>query len=181
MPRTLQYRPVLIDALISNERIDSYQSVFHPADDVELMGVYLWNAHVCGALYPLMGAVEITLRNAIITEARDLLAAWSWRASGESCGTGAPLIMGADGLPVSPSLLRFAKRRSSIAQSTECSFEAQRIMRLRWTYVAHVIFVFLLISRDLKRVGGEIVAFLHGTHCTSRNGTDGISQHLVAQ
>lgn len=65
MPRTLQYRPVLIDALISNERIDSYQSVFHPADDVELMGVYLWNAHVCGALYPLMGAVEITLRNAI--------------------------------------------------------------------------------------------------------------------
>ncbi|EPO7629476.1 CAAX protease [Pseudomonas aeruginosa] len=56
---------MLIDALISNERIDSYQSVFHPADDVELMGVYLWNAHVCGALYPLMGAVEITLRNAI--------------------------------------------------------------------------------------------------------------------
>ncbi|SSW62538.1 hypothetical protein AVE30378_00282 [Achromobacter veterisilvae] len=65
MPHTLQYRPVLIDALISNERINSYQSVFHPANDVELMGVYLWNAHVCGALYPLMGAVEITLRNAI--------------------------------------------------------------------------------------------------------------------
>lgn len=45
MPHTLQYRPVLIDALISNERINSYQSVFHPANDVELMGVYLWNAH----------------------------------------------------------------------------------------------------------------------------------------
>src|SRR5690606_1335672 len=44
---------------------NSYQSVFHPANDVELMGVYLWNAHVCGTLYPLMGAVEITLRNAI--------------------------------------------------------------------------------------------------------------------
>ncbi|MEQ6438282.1 hypothetical protein V8Z74_25240 [Comamonas sp. w2-DMI] len=29
------------------------------------MGVYLWNAHVCGALYPLMGAVAVTLRNAI--------------------------------------------------------------------------------------------------------------------
>lgn len=65
MPHTLQYRPLLIDSLISNERINSYQSVFHPANDVELMGVYLWNAHVCGALYPLMGAVEITLRNAI--------------------------------------------------------------------------------------------------------------------
>lgn len=65
MPQTLHYRPVLIDSLISNERVNSYQSVFHPANDVELMGVYLWNAHVCGALYPLMGAVEITLRNAI--------------------------------------------------------------------------------------------------------------------
>jgi len=65
MPQTLQYRPVLIDSLISNERINSYKSVFHPANDVELMGVYLWNARVCGALYPLMGAVEITLRNAI--------------------------------------------------------------------------------------------------------------------
>jgi len=50
MPQTLHYRPVLIDSLISNERINSYQCVFHPANDVELMGVYLWNAHVCGAL-----------------------------------------------------------------------------------------------------------------------------------
>jgi len=65
MPHTLQYRPVLIDTLISNARIGSYQSVFQPADDVELMGAYLWNAHVCGALYPLIGAVEISLRNAI--------------------------------------------------------------------------------------------------------------------
>ncbi len=29
MPHTLQYRPLLIDALISNERINSYQSVFN--------------------------------------------------------------------------------------------------------------------------------------------------------
>jgi len=27
--------------------------------------VYLWNAHACGTLYPLIGAVEISLRNAI--------------------------------------------------------------------------------------------------------------------
>ena len=65
MPYTLQYRPLLIDGLISSERMGSYQAVFHPANDVELMGVYLWNAHVCGALYPLLGAVEISLRNAI--------------------------------------------------------------------------------------------------------------------
>lgn len=65
MPHTLQYRPLLIDTLITNERIGSYQTVFQPANDVELMGAYLWNAHACGALYPLMGAVEVTLRNAI--------------------------------------------------------------------------------------------------------------------
>ncbi len=65
MPRTLQYRPVLIDTLISNARMNSYQNVFNPKDDVELMGVYLWNAHVCGALYTQIGAVEVTLRNAI--------------------------------------------------------------------------------------------------------------------
>ena len=39
MPRTLQYRPTLIDELISNERINSYQNVFQPASDIELMGV----------------------------------------------------------------------------------------------------------------------------------------------
>jgi len=31
MPGTLQYRPVLIDALISNERVNSYQGIFRPA------------------------------------------------------------------------------------------------------------------------------------------------------
>lgn len=54
MPRTLQYRPTLIDELISNERINSYQNVFQPATDIELMGVYLWNAHVSGAIYLLI-------------------------------------------------------------------------------------------------------------------------------
>lgn len=65
MPRTLQYRPTLIDGLISNERINSYRHVFQPTDDIELMGVYLWNAHVSGAIYPIIGSAEVTLRNAI--------------------------------------------------------------------------------------------------------------------
>ncbi|MBO1017843.1 CAAX protease [Achromobacter sp. SD115] len=65
MPTTLQYRPVLIDTLISNERMNSYQTVFRPSNDVELMGVYLWNTCASGALYPLINAVEISLRNAI--------------------------------------------------------------------------------------------------------------------
>lgn len=58
MPTTLQYRPILIDQLISNERINSYQSVFQPANDIELMGAYLWNAHVSGAIYPVIGRLR---------------------------------------------------------------------------------------------------------------------------
>lgn len=65
MPTTLAYRPTLIDGLISNDRLNSYKLVFNPANDVELMGVYLWNTHVCGALYPIIGTAEIALRNAI--------------------------------------------------------------------------------------------------------------------
>lgn len=78
MPTTLQYRPTLIDQLISNERINSYQSVFQPANDIELMGVYLWNAHVCGAIYPIIGAAEITLRNAIDQALRAHLGNFWW-------------------------------------------------------------------------------------------------------
>lgn len=65
MPKTLKYRPVLIDTFITNQRVQSYQTVFKPANDVELIGVYFWNGRVCGALYPLLAAVEVTLRNAI--------------------------------------------------------------------------------------------------------------------
>lgn len=65
MPHTVQYRPVLIDQLISNHRIASYSKVFATTSDTELVGAYLWNSHVCASLYPLLSAVEITLRNAI--------------------------------------------------------------------------------------------------------------------
>jgi len=78
MPTTLQYRPTLIDQLISNERINSYQNVFQPANDIELMGVYLWNAHVSGAIYPIIGAAEITLRNTIDRALRAHLGNFWW-------------------------------------------------------------------------------------------------------
>lgn len=64
--------------LLSNERLHSYQRVFQPANDMELMGVYLWNAQVCGTLYPLMGMVEITLRNAIDTSLTADLGQFWW-------------------------------------------------------------------------------------------------------
>jgi hypothetical protein len=78
MPKTLRYRPTLIDDLITNERINSYQTVFRPTNDIELMGAYLWNAHVCGAIYPLVGAAEVTLRNAIDRALRAHLGNFWW-------------------------------------------------------------------------------------------------------
>lgn len=81
MPKTLRYRPILIDQLITNERINSYQSVFQPSNDIELMGVYLWNAHVCGAVYPLISMAEITLRNAIDQALQAHLGRFWWKGS----------------------------------------------------------------------------------------------------
>lgn len=65
MPQNLIYRPVLIDELITNQRIGSYLKVFNTKNDVELVGVYMWNMSVCAALYPLVSSAEVTLRNAI--------------------------------------------------------------------------------------------------------------------
>ena len=65
MPRNLNYRPVLIDELITNERLNSYKNVFKHSDDMELVGAYLWNIQICSALYPLLSIAEVTLRNSI--------------------------------------------------------------------------------------------------------------------
>ncbi|MCC5043748.1 MULTISPECIES: CAAX protease [Xanthomonas] len=65
MPRTIPYRPVLIDELITTSRIYSYENVFTYRDDAELVGAYLWNANACAGLYPLVQMVEVSLRNAI--------------------------------------------------------------------------------------------------------------------
>ena len=63
MPYTLQYRPVLIDTLISNARIASYRDGFQSRQRHGTDGrLSMERARL---RYPLMGAVEITLRNAI--------------------------------------------------------------------------------------------------------------------
>ena len=81
MPRTLNYRPALIDELITNERLNSYAKVFRHSDDVELVGAYLWNAKVCSALYPLLTAAEVTLRNSIDTALSKSLGHFWWSRS----------------------------------------------------------------------------------------------------
>ncbi len=85
MPNTIIYRPRLIEALISNGRISSYQSVFQPQNDLELMGVYLWNAHVTGLIYPLISAAEVSLRNAIDSALTADMGSFWWRGRRLKC------------------------------------------------------------------------------------------------
>ena len=80
MPHTIQYRPQLIDHLISSHRIASYSKVFSTSNDAELVGAYLWNSHVCGVLYPLLSAAEVTLRNSIDTALTADLGKFWWKA-----------------------------------------------------------------------------------------------------
>lgn len=80
MPRTINYRPYLIEGLITIDRIDSYTNVFKPADDVQLMGTYLWNSHVCGAFYPILSSAEVILRNAIDQRLTEQLGRFWWGA-----------------------------------------------------------------------------------------------------
>nr|WP_314877020.1 CAAX protease [uncultured Pseudomonas sp.] len=81
MPHSVQYRPVLIDQLISSHRIASYSKVFSTTSDTELVGAYLWNSHVCASLYPLLSAVEITLRNAIDSALTTDLGKFWWKTN----------------------------------------------------------------------------------------------------
>lgn len=79
MPHTVQYRPLLIDELISSHRIASYSKVFSTSNDAELVGAYLWNSHACAALYPLLSAAEVTLRNSIDAALTADLGKFWWR------------------------------------------------------------------------------------------------------
>jgi len=90
MQHTIIYRPRLIETLISNGRISSYQSVFQPQNDLELVGVYLWNAHVTGLLYPLISAAEVSLRNAIDSALMADIGRFWWRGGRLICQSWRP-------------------------------------------------------------------------------------------
>lgn len=64
MPHTISYQEIIND-LITIKRLNSYKVTFNTQNDIELVGAYLWNAHVCSALSPLLSATEVALRNAI--------------------------------------------------------------------------------------------------------------------
>ena len=64
----MQVNQQFLDAIentLSKPRLDSYRSYFSCESDDEVVGAYLWNKAISTAFYPLLQAVEITLRNAI--------------------------------------------------------------------------------------------------------------------
>lgn len=55
-------------AAISPPRLSTYRSMFAPASDLELYGIYCWNETVSNGFSTLLATVEITLRNAFHRE-----------------------------------------------------------------------------------------------------------------
>lgn len=69
MPNTVKYQK--LSKTLSGPRIDSYKNLFSDHTDQEVYGVYLWNKALCSAIYPILQAAEIALRNTIDNAARE--------------------------------------------------------------------------------------------------------------
>jgi hypothetical protein len=67
MPNSIRYN--IIQNTISEPRIETYRNFFDKHSTEEIYGIYLWNKTLCGAIYPLLQACEVALRNAINTSA----------------------------------------------------------------------------------------------------------------
>lgn len=76
MPQSSNYLPII--PLISTPRLDSYQVTFRTISNVDLYGVYIWAQHASASLYPIAQNLEITLRNAIDSEAKSRFGAYWW-------------------------------------------------------------------------------------------------------
>lgn len=50
---------------ISAARLNTYRSVLKLKDDDQILKAYYWNKALCGAIYPAMQTLEVTLRNAL--------------------------------------------------------------------------------------------------------------------
>ncbi|MGQ7275468.1 CAAX protease [Marinobacter sp. V034] len=79
MPRTLKYRPELLDQVITQDRLASYTQVFPCASDIELAGAYLWNMQASAAIYPLICSAEVALRNSIDQALKQDLGRFWWK------------------------------------------------------------------------------------------------------
>lgn len=70
MPKTIQYHK--LTKTLSTPRIASYRDTFNNYTEEEVFGCYLWNKALCGAIYPIIQASEVALRNSIDAAAREL-------------------------------------------------------------------------------------------------------------
>ncbi|ATB11270.1 MULTISPECIES: Abi family protein [Enterobacteriaceae] len=61
----MNYHYIELKKLLSAPRIGTYENFFVDHTEEEIYGVYIWNKVLCGAIYPLLQAVEITIRNTI--------------------------------------------------------------------------------------------------------------------
>ncbi len=52
-----------LEAALSTDRLSAYRPV--GGGDIEMVATYFWNAALSQALYPLLGALEVSLRNAV--------------------------------------------------------------------------------------------------------------------
>lgn len=75
----MDYRPNLIDRLITHNRIGVYKKAFATTDDAGLVGVYLWNIQVCSTLYAIISLTEVSLRNSIDSALRSALGNFWWK------------------------------------------------------------------------------------------------------
>lgn len=51
--------------MLSSSRLEPYRHTFKPSNDEELLGAYQWGQAVSTSLHPLLGLLEVILRNAI--------------------------------------------------------------------------------------------------------------------
>ncbi|GGB31472.1 hypothetical protein GCM10011324_46070 [Allosediminivita pacifica] len=71
----------VIDGVITRERLNSYVSVFGCTNDDQAMGAYYWNIALCSALYNLITAAEVTVRNSVDVALQPALGTRWWSGS----------------------------------------------------------------------------------------------------
>ncbi|MEI7126388.1 Abi family protein [Pectobacterium versatile] len=61
----MNYQLNELKLLLSSPRIGTYERFFTGHTEQEVYGLYIWNKVLCGTIYPLLQAVEVSLRNTI--------------------------------------------------------------------------------------------------------------------
>lgn len=71
-PETIPYAKLA--NVLPTQRLLVYSKTFNTTDPVELHGAYIWSVKCSAAMYPLLSALEVALRNSIHNEATQVIA-----------------------------------------------------------------------------------------------------------